>query len=205
MKKSAKVGAVHGRLQPLHNDHMKYFLAGFERAEFVYVGITNPDPNLTSEDKADANRAKLMSNPCNYYERMEMLDRSLVQAGISRDRFRVVPFPINYPELLKHYVPEDATFYMTIYDQWGDRKQELMESVGLKVDVLWKRPEDQKGINATVVRELIATGGDWEAMVPAGTAQVIREFGIDQRIREIFGVQGAKRIEQSAERRAHSA
>ena len=187
MKKSIQqIGVVHGRLQPLHNDHMKYFLAGFEQADFVYVGITNPDPNLTSEDKADANRTKLMSNPCTYYERMEMLNRSLVEAGISADRFRVVPFPINYPQLLKHYVPEDATFFMTIYDQWGDRKQELMESVGLKVEVLWKRPEDRKGINATVIREAIAKGDAWEHLVPKGTASVIHENGIDQRIREIF-------------------
>lgn len=158
--------------------------------EFVYVGITNPDPNLTSADKADTNRSKLKSNPCTYYERMEMLERSLVEAGISHDRFRVVPFPINFPALLKHYVPEEATFYMTIYDRWGDRKQELMESVGLNVEVLWKRPEDQKGINATVIREKIASGGDWESMVPAGTASVIKDYGIDNRIREIFENEG---------------
>jgi nicotinamide mononucleotide adenylyltransferase len=198
MKKKVKTGVVHGRLQPLHKDHMKYFLAGFEQAEFVYVGITNPDPNLTNEDKADANRAKLMSNPCNYYERMEMLNRSLVEAGISHDRFRVVPFPINYPELLKHYVPEDAIFYMTIYDQWGDRKQELMESVGLKVEVLWKRPEDQKGINATIIREAIARGEAWEYLVPEGTASVIRDFGIDRRIREIFEAESTEGRGRSA-------
>jgi len=107
----------------LHNDHMKYFLAGFERADFMYVGITNPDPNLTSVDKADANRAKLMSNPCSYYERIEMLERSLVEAGANRDNFRIVPFPINFPELLKHYTPEHATYFMTIYDNGATEKR----------------------------------------------------------------------------------
>jgi len=190
MKQKVKIGVVHGRLQPLHNDHMKYFLAGFERAEFMYVGITNPDPNLTSVDKADANRAKLMSNPCTYYERIEMLERSLVEAGANRDKFRIVPFPINFPDLLKHYTPEHATYFMTIYDPWGDRKQELMESVGLKVEVLWKRSEAEKGINATVIRDKIAKGEDWEHLVPPATAAVIREFGIDERIRGIFEGRG---------------
>lgn len=186
MNTNGKIGAVHGRLQPLHNDHMKYFLAGFDLVDFLYIGITNPDPNLTSADKADANRSKLMSNPCTYYERLEMIDRSIQQAGYSRDRFRVVPFPINFPVLLRHYVPEGATFFMTIYDVWGDRKKELMESVGLHVEVLWKRPESQKGINATQVRDLIAIGGNWEELVPSGTADVIREYGIDDRIRAIY-------------------
>jgi len=186
MTKHPTIGAVHGRLQPLHNDHMKYFLAGFEKVEFMYVGITNPDPNLTSEDKADANRAKLLSNPCFYFERMEMLEKSLVEAGINRDRFRVVPFPINFPELLRHYVPEKATFFMTIYDEWGERKKELMESVGLKVDVLWKRSETQKGINATEVRKKIALNQDWERLVPNATAELIKYYGIDERIRKIY-------------------
>lgn len=190
MTQKAKFGVVHGRLQPLHNDHMKYFLAGFEKADFMFVGITNPDPNLTSVDKADANRAKLMSNPCTYYERVEMLERSLVEAGADRNRFRIVPFPINFPELLRHYTPESATYFMTIYDAWGDRKKELMESVGLKVEVLWKRSEGEKGINATVIREKIAKGEDWESLVPVATVEVIKEFGIDQRIREIFEGRG---------------
>ncbi len=186
MNQKLKVGVVHGRLQPLHNDHMKYFLAGFEKCDFMYVGITNPDPNLTSVDKADANRAKLLSNPCTYYERVEMLERSLVEAGADRDMFRIVPFPINYPELLRHYTPAEATFYMTIYDQWGDRKKDLMESVGLRVEVLWKKTEAEKGINATFVRNKIALDQDWESLVPAGTATVIRDYGIDRRIMEIY-------------------
>jgi nicotinamide mononucleotide adenylyltransferase len=189
MNNNIKIGVVHGRLQPFHNDHLKYFLAGFRQVDFLYIGITNPDPNLTSADKADANRSKLMSNPCTYYERMEMIDRTMRGAGHSRDSFRVVPFPINFPELLKYYTPANAVFFMTIYDRWGDRKKELMESAGLKVEVLWKRSEAEKGINATQVRELIATGGAWENLVPEGTAEVIKEFGIDERIRKIHALE----------------
>jgi nicotinamide mononucleotide adenylyltransferase len=190
MNKNIKIGVVHGRLQPFHNDHLKYFLAGFRQVDFLYIGITNPDPNLTSADKADANRSKLLSNPCTYYERMEMIDRTMRGAGYSRDSFRVVPFPINFPELLKYYTPENAVFFMTIYDQLGDRKKELMESAGLNVEVLWKRSEAEKGINATQVRELIAIGGAWEELVPVGTAEVIKEFGIEDRIRKIHALEG---------------
>lgn len=186
MRGNLKIGVVHGRLQPLHNDHLKYFLAGFEQVDFLYIGITNPDPNLTSADKADENRSKLMSNPCTYYERMEMINRSMEGAGLSRDVFRVVPFPINFPELLKHYTPENATYFLTIYDKWGERKKELMEGAGLNVNVLWSRSEAEKGINATQVRDLIAAGGPYEELVPEGVISVIRDYGIDERIRRIY-------------------
>jgi len=186
MSSKLKIGVVHGRLQPLHNDHLKYFLAGFEQVDFLYIGITNPDPNLTSADKADVNRSKLMSNPCTYYERMEMIDRSMRGAGLSRDVFRVVPFPINFPELLKHYTPEKAIYFLTIYDKWGKRKQELMESAGLNVNVLWSRSEAEKGINATHVRDLIAEGGNWVELVPEGVVSVIKDYGIEERIRQIY-------------------
>lgn len=186
MKNFDLTGVVHGRFQPFHNDHLKFILAGFEKVEMMYVGITNPDPHLTNTDKADANRAKLLSNPCSYYERLEMVERSLTGAGIARERFRVVPFPINFPELLRHYTPVEAIFFLTIYDAWGERKKELMESVGLKVDVLWKRPLAEKGIDATVVRHKIAGNENWKDLVPPGTAEVILEYAIDERIRKIY-------------------
>ena len=185
MRKTLKIGVVHGRLQPLHNDHLKYFLAGFEHVDLLYIGITNPDPSLTSEDKADVSRSRLISNPCTYYERLEMVDRTLLGVGIQRDSFRVVPFPINFPELFKHYVPEHAVHFLTIYDRWGDRKKELLESAGFDVHVLWRRSEAEKGISSTGIRDLISAGGEWENLVPLGAADVIKQYGIDERIRNI--------------------
>ena len=41
-----KIGVIHGRFQLLHNDHLKYLLAGKKRCEHLVVGITNPDPAL---------------------------------------------------------------------------------------------------------------------------------------------------------------
>ena len=41
-KKMDKVGVIHGRFQLLHNDHMKYLLAGKQRCEHLIIGICNP-------------------------------------------------------------------------------------------------------------------------------------------------------------------
>ena len=45
-----KTGVINGRLQVLHNDHLKYLLAGKKRCDHLVVGITNPDPTLTRKD-----------------------------------------------------------------------------------------------------------------------------------------------------------
>ncbi len=53
MSATATFGVIHGRFQILHNDHMRYLLAGKERCEHLVVGITNPDPTLVREDAAE--------------------------------------------------------------------------------------------------------------------------------------------------------
>lgn len=183
MAKKYPIGVVHGRFQPLHNDHLKFILVAFERAELMYVGITNPDTSLTAADSADSNRSQLSANPCTYYERLEMVRLALIDAGISQERFRVVPFPINFPELLPSYCPAQSVFFHTIYDAWGDRKLELMQSAGLQVELLWKRPETEKGINASQIRKAIVANRPWQHMVPESVAQYLAENNIDDRIR----------------------
>lgn len=178
-----KTGVVHGRFQPFHNDHLKFILEGFKKVEMMYVGITNPDPSLTSEDVADINRSKATSNPCTYYERKDMIVNSLLENNIGRERFRIVPFPINFPHLWKYYVPEDAIYFLTIYDEWGEEKYQKLKSNGLAVEVLWRKPEAEKGITASEIRENIALGKEWKHLVPAGTAKSIENFHIDIRIK----------------------
>ena len=77
------VGVIHGRFQVLHNDHLKYLLAGKVRCKHLVVGITNPDPTLTREDSADPKRTRLISNPLTYFERYTMVGAALVEAGVS--------------------------------------------------------------------------------------------------------------------------
>jgi nicotinamide-nucleotide adenylyltransferase len=43
-----ELGVIHGRFQVLHNDHLRYILAGKELCRHLVVGITNPDPTTDS-------------------------------------------------------------------------------------------------------------------------------------------------------------
>lgn len=177
-----KVGVIHGRFQLLHNDHLKYLLAGKEKCEHLVVGITNPDPTHTKTDGADDHRSKPEANPFTYYERSLMVKAALTENGVGLDDFAVVPFPINFPELYKYYLPLDATFFLTIYDQWGEKKLRVFESMGLKTDVLWQRPPDQKGLSSSDIRQRIIEGRPWEHFVPPSVASLIKSFDLPSRL-----------------------
>ncbi len=177
-------GVVHGRFQILHHDHMKYILAGAEKCNHLIVGITNPDPGLTRQDDADPARSTQEANPLTYWERHCMITDTLIDAGHGAGAFSVVPFPVNLPDLYANYVPLDATFFLTIYDAWGQRKMEMFQKAGLTVDVLWRRAASEKGITSTQVRKAIALGQAWEHLVPGPVAAIIRRTDIMSRLRQ---------------------
>ena len=98
----AKIGVIHGRFQGLHYGHMEYLLEGKKRCDFLYIGVTNPDPGMTREDSADLKRSLPEENPFTYYERMIMLRDAMIESGINQTEFAIVPFPINANNGLKH-------------------------------------------------------------------------------------------------------
>lgn len=179
------IGVIHGRFQVLHNDHLAYLLAGKERCEHLVVGITNPDPFLTRDDAADRQRARPTANPLTYFERYVMTREALLGATIPSEAFSVVPFPINIPKLYRYYVPTDAVFFMTIYDEWGRKKFEMLSKQGLRVEVMWERPRETKGITGAQVRHALIAGEPWEHLVPQSTARLVKKWDLQNRLRAI--------------------
>lgn len=182
-----RVGVIHGRFQPLHVGHLEYLLAGMARCDLLVVGITNPDPGATVHEPSDPARGEAAANPCTFYERLVMVEAALSESGIARERFRIVPFPHGRPELLVHYAPRDAVYFLTIYDAWGETKLQRFAHLGLRTDVLWRR--EAKAISGTELRMRIARGEPWAHLVPPGVAAAIRAFGIDARLARAQAVQ----------------
>ncbi len=181
-----KTGVIHGRFQVLHNDHMKYLMAGKARCKHLVVAITNPDPTLTRNDTADPARSSPAANPLTYYERYLIVRTTLIAEGLGIHDFSVVPLPINIPELYRYYVPLYATFFLTIYDEWGEKKFQMFKSLGLKTEVLWRKPLSEKGLSSAQIRRHIATGRPWEHLVPATVAQMMKDLDLIERIKEIY-------------------
>jgi nicotinamide-nucleotide adenylyltransferase len=180
--KKYKTGVIHGRFQVFHNDHLTYLKAGAERCEQLIVGITNPDPSLTLSDAADPNRSAPAANPLTFGERQNMIQRVFAEQHFDPDHTRIVPFPVNFPELYGDYVPLDAVFFLTIYDPWGERKLKLFESMDLKIDILWRRPLSEKGITSTEVRRLIACGQPWRHLVSTAVADYLESIDLASRL-----------------------
>jgi nicotinamide-nucleotide adenylyltransferase len=178
-------GVIHGRFQVLHNDHLKYLLAGKDHCNKLVVGITNPDPRLTQFENADPKRSDPLANPLTYYERHTMVEAALVGAGIQRRNFIIVPFPINLPDRYAYYVPMDAVFFLTIYDDWGRRKLQYLKNMGLATFVLWEVPPHQKGISGSQIRYRMAKGQPWEHMVPECIVPMIESWGIVERLKKL--------------------
>ena len=123
-----ETGVIHGRFQVLHNDHMKYLLAGKARCRHLIVGITNPDPRLTKDDSADSERSLPSANPLTYFERYTTLRSAAPGSRPQREGILRGPAADKFSRTLFHDVPLDAVFYLTIYDDWGRRKLEMFES-----------------------------------------------------------------------------
>ncbi len=185
-----QTGVIHGRFQVLHNDHLRYLLAGKALCDHLVVGITNPDPTLSRDEQADPKRNSVLANPLTYFERLMLVRRSLEEAGISPSEFSVVPLPINLPELYRYYTPVEAVFFLSIYDDWGRRKLGYFRELGLKTHVLWEVHPEEKGLSATEVRKRMMEGKAWEAMVPAGVAALLKEWGIPARLRDLARKEG---------------
>jgi nicotinamide mononucleotide adenylyltransferase len=178
-------GVIHGRFQVLHNDHLSYLLAGKSRCRHLIVGVTNPDPVLTRGDPADPNRSSPLANPLTYFERYTMVREVLLAAGVGHADFSIVPFPISLPALYRFYLPLDAMFYLTIYDEWGKRKLERFKAAGLKTTVLWARDLEDKGLRASDIRKRMILGKEWEHLVPQKTERLMTLWGVPNRLREL--------------------
>jgi nicotinamide-nucleotide adenylyltransferase len=165
---------IHGRFQPFHNGHLEYLRGAAERSEDVYVGITNPDPTRIRPEAADPLRHLPESNPFMYVERLLMVEAAAADLGLDAGRVHVIPFPVNEPELWDAYVPRGVTQYLRLFSTWGGTKLDRFRAAGYEVVILDEGA--QKEISGAEVRDAMRTGGDWESLVPAGVARVIREL-----------------------------
>jgi cytidyltransferase-like protein len=177
-------GVIHGRFQPFHLGHLEYVMEGKRRCRFLYVGIANPDPSSTASHSTNIARGTIEANPFTYWERALMIERTLVNEGVAREEFTIVPFPINFPERLRFYVPTTACFFLTIYDDWGRAKYQTLSDLGLNLNIMWERGQHELLTSGTEIRKLIAAGQPWQQLVPSPVAKVVMDLGLDQRIQE---------------------
>jgi len=184
-KKIYPKGVIHGRFQILHNDHLKYLLAGKQLCEHLIVGITNPDPSQTKYNEANPHRSTKFANPLTYYERFLLITDTLLDNNFDLTEFSIVPFPINTPEFIGNYVPLDAIFFLTIYDDWGRKKKKIFDQLGAQVHILRESPLEEKGISSEYIRQLMLEGKKWDDLVPRPVIHLLNKWDIRNRLKKI--------------------
>ena len=188
------VGFATGRFQIFHNGHLEYIVQAKKRASFLIIGICNPDVTTTYPNKADAFRHRLEHNPFTYYERLMMIKESLVDF-VDQSSFQIVPCPINKPELITNYIPVEAVHLTRIYDQWGHEKIQILKKIGYSSIILYESESGSKHRtwktdngsffkieSGRDVRRRLATDNDWQTFVPQGTARIIKEFCLSDKL-----------------------
>lgn len=185
MNNYSKIGVIHGRFQILHNDHLKYLLSGKSLCQHLVVGVTNPDPFLTKTDSSDPERSDSLANPLTFFERYTLIRSALTEAGISLSDFSIVPFPINFPHLYRYYVPLEAKFFLTIYDEWGQKKLKYFQSLGLNIHILWEVPKEKKGISASQIRKKMINNLPWKHLVPNSVSNLLLKWEIPHRLQKL--------------------
>jgi nicotinamide-nucleotide adenylyltransferase len=163
---------IHGRFQPFHNGHLEYLRGAAERSDEIWIGITNPDPERIKPEASDPLRHLPESNPFSYADRLLMVKAAARDLGLDPEAVHVIPFPVNEPELWPAYVPAGVTQYLRLFSAWGGTKLERLRDAGYEVVILDEGAE--KEISGADVRAGLREGSDWEPLVPAGVAEVIR-------------------------------
>lgn len=160
-----KKGMILGRFQIFHNGHRRYLLEAMKHCEYILIGITNPDPLCTRKTEVAPHRDEELSNPLTYYERMKMLQKVCDELRIPNKNYDIVPVPLDTPENVKYYVPNDILIMITIHDEWSLEKKRRLEEQGYEVEVLFDEYGIEK-LSSTYVRKLIREDQEYSAYVP---------------------------------------
>ena len=168
-----RYGMIHGRFQPFHLEHLRYFRIAWEQCEKIIVGITNPDPSTIVEDPLSGHRHRPQDNPFTFFERLMMIQETLCDEGIPLEKVLIVPLPIHHPDRWRHYIPPDTVMFVVSYSPWESRKVQRIREAGYEVIEIESL---EKGISGRDVRATLESGGDWESMVPPAVERNIKEL-----------------------------
>jgi len=175
------VASAHGRFQPLHLGHMEYLSAAKENCEFLYIGITQYNIRSLSDNPITPHRTRPEDNPLTFFERVQLITDALVDVGINRNDFCIVPFPIENAQQLPDFIPISIPVFTTVYDDWNRHKVKVLSDVGYNVITLWER--DNKQYRGSIVRKgIMADDKEWTKMVPPATIRAVQSFGVRDRL-----------------------
>ena len=153
-----------GRFQPFHKGHLMVVQGMRKVCGRLIIGIGSPEKRSDKE------------NPFSVDERREMIGSALLEANIADADILECP-----------NTPTDAEWVSAVLKVTGPIDQvwtgnELVATLFEKEGVAVKRIKPVPGISGTEIRARLASGGDWEALVPDEVASVMKRLNATQRV-----------------------
>ena len=182
-----RYGMIHGRFQPFHNGHWEYARTALARCDFLFIGITNPDPTLIVHEVADSTRHLPEANIFTFFERHQMIQSTLIEAEVPLSRVAIVPFPIHHPERWSYYCPRETVQFVRIFSSWGQEKIQRFCRHNWHVEVLDEGIA--KEVSGSEVRQRLREGREWDVLVPRAVARVLQEIRAVERLRKVASIQ----------------
>ena len=170
------LASIHGRFQPFHNGHLAYLRAALAEAEQIYIGLTRvlTEPGIGGD--VAPHRMQKNSNPLTYFQRCTLISAALTATEIDPMRWRVGPFPIESPERLPEFWPQELPCFTTIKDEWNVRKIQELEVLGYTAPVLTVDPSPSIR-SGTEIRAAIRAGNPaWPDWVPHGSVPLLQRW-----------------------------
>ncbi|WP_178916268.1 nicotinamide-nucleotide adenylyltransferase [Natronomonas gomsonensis] len=157
-----------GRFQPFHEGHHAMVERIGEEVEELVVGIGSADQSHT------------VRNPFTAGERIMMITKALVDMDVVT--YAVPIEDLNRNSVWVSHVQSMSPRFEVAYSN-NPLVSRLFEEAGIEVrhSPMFRREE----FEGTEVRERIATGGDWESLVPDAVVEVIEEIDGVDRIQQI--------------------
>jgi cytidyltransferase-like protein len=181
-----RYGMAHGRFQPFHCGHLQYTLAAASRCAHLLIGVTNADPSVILPEETDPERHRPEANLFTFFERQWMVRAALAEAGVDLARVSLAPFPIHHPDRWRFYCPPEAVQFLRVFSAWDLEKLQRFQKMGWRVEVL--ATGAVKDISGSEVRRRLRAGQGWEDLVPPAVAEVLREIGAMERLRQGCGI-----------------
>ncbi len=160
-----------GRFQPFHLGHLeavKYILG---RADDLTIIVGSAQHSHTIE------------NPFTAGERITMIRLALKEAGISRDRYTVIPLPDAefHKVWVAHLLSQTPNFDLVYTNE--PLTSRLLKEAGLRVEHI--PMFNRNSYTATEVRKRLLNGGDWQGLLPKSVAAYLKQIGGDERLKDI--------------------
>jgi nicotinamide-nucleotide adenylyltransferase len=164
-------GLLIGRFQPFHLGHL---------ALLEEIRRRHPaDPLLIGIGSAQASHT--LENPFTAGERFEMIERALVEAGLSG----ATPVPLVDIDRHSVWVAHVASLlppFGRVYTN-NPLTRRLFETAHYAVE--GTPMYDRSRFEGTRIRALIGSGGPWQELVPGAVADYLEEIHGPERIREM--------------------